>query len=56
MAGRARAWAGIDILVNSAGVPGESLRTVDVTDEEWQRVLAINASGSFYVCRAVLPG
>jgi 3-oxoacyl-[acyl-carrier protein] reductase len=47
---------GIDILVNSAGVPGESLRTVDVTDEEWNRVLAINASGSFFACRAVLPG
>jgi len=46
----------IDILVNSAGVPGESLRTVEVTDEEWQRVLAINANGSFYMCRAVLPG
>ena len=46
----------IDILVNSAGVPGQSLRTVDVTDEEWNRVLAINATGSFYVCRAVLPG
>ena len=46
----------LDILVNSAGVPGESLRTVDVTDEEWERVLAINASGSFYACRAALPG
>ena len=46
----------IDIVVNSGGVPGESLRTVDVTDEEWNRVMAINASGSFYVCRAVLPG
>ena len=46
----------IDVLVNSAGVPGESLRTVDVTDDEWQRVLAINANGSFYMCRAVLPG
>ena len=46
----------IDILVNSAGVPGESLRTVDVTDEEWRRVFAVNADGSFYVCRAVLPG
>jgi len=46
----------IDVLVNSAGVPGESLRTVDVTDEEWQRVLGINANGSFYMCRAVLPG
>ncbi len=46
----------IDVLVNSAGVPGESLRTVDVTDDEWQRVFAINAHGTFYVCRAVLPG
>src|SRR5437763_13511461 len=46
----------IDVLVNSAGVPGDSLRTVEVTDEEWQRVFAVNANGSFYVCRAVLPG
>jgi 2-dehydro-3-deoxy-L-rhamnonate dehydrogenase (NAD+) len=46
----------IDVLVNSAGVPGESLRTVDVGDEEWQRVFAINTNGSFYMCRAVLPG
>ncbi len=46
----------IDVLVNSAGVPGESLRTVDVSDEEWQRVFGINANGSFYMCRAVLPG
>ncbi len=46
----------IDILVNSAGIPGDSLRTVDVSDEEWQRVMAVNASGSFYMCRAVIPG
>jgi len=46
----------LDILVNSAGIPGESMRTVDVPDEEWERVLAVNASGSFYACRAVLPG
>jgi len=46
----------IDVLVNSAGVSGESLHTVDVTDEEWRRVFAINADGSFYMCRAVLPG
>jgi len=46
----------IDVLVNCAGVPGESLRTVDVPDEEWQRVLAVNATGTFFMCRAVLPG
>jgi len=46
----------IDVLVNSAGVPGASLHTVDVPDEEWERVLAINAGGSFYSARTVIPG
>jgi 3-oxoacyl-[acyl-carrier protein] reductase len=46
----------LDVLVCSAGVPGASLRTVDVTDEEWRHVLAINADGVFYCNRAVLPG
>src|SRR5437762_5460297 len=46
----------IDVLVNSAGVPGESLRTVDMSDEEWRHVMAINADGTFYACRAVVPG
>jgi 3-oxoacyl-[acyl-carrier protein] reductase len=46
----------IDVLVCSAGVPGDSLRTVDVTDEEWRRVMGINADGVFFCNRAVLPG
>jgi len=46
----------IDIMVNSAGVPGESVRTTETTDEEWRQVMGINADGTFYVCRAVIPG
>jgi 2-dehydro-3-deoxy-L-rhamnonate dehydrogenase (NAD+) len=46
----------LDVLVCSAGVPGASLATVDVTDEEWRRVLSINADGVFFCNRAVLPG
>ena len=46
----------LDILVNSAGVPGDSVRTTDTTDEEWRRVMGINADGTFYACRAVVPG
>ncbi len=45
----------IDVLVCSAGVPGASLPTVDVTDEEWRRVMGINADGVFYSNRAVIP-
>ena len=46
----------IDVLVCSAGVPGASLATVDVTDEEWRRVMGINADGVFFCNRAVIPG
>ena len=50
-----RALGPIDVLVCSAGIPGASLRTVDVSDEEWRRVLAINADGVFFCNRAVIP-
>lgn len=44
----------LDVLVCCAGVSGDSLRTVDVPDDEWNRVLAINASGVFYANRAAI--
>ena len=45
----------IDILVNSAGVnvPKRNLREVSV--EGWDEIVAINLSGTFYTCHAVLP-
>ncbi len=46
----------IDVLVCSAGVSGNSLRTQDVSDEEWRRVMAINADGVFWCNRAVAAG
>jgi NADP-dependent 3-hydroxy acid dehydrogenase YdfG len=46
----------VDILVNSAGinVPKRSFHNVSV--ESWDQVVAINLSGIFYCCHAVLPG
>ena len=46
----------LDVLVCSAGIGGDSVRTADVSDEEWNRVFAINANGVFYANRAVVPG
>ena len=46
----------IDVLVCAAGVPGESLPSLDIPDEEWRRVLAINADGVFFCNRAVARG
>lgn len=45
----------LDVLVCSAGVAGDSLHTVDVPDEEWRRVHAINLDGVFYANRAAIP-
>ena len=47
---------GLDILVCSAGIAGASLRTTEVDDAEWKRVLAVNADGVFFANRAALPG
>ena len=48
----------IDIMVNNAGGVPEVTRggsIVDITDEKWQRFLALNLSSQFYFCRAVVP-
>jgi NAD(P)-dependent dehydrogenase (short-subunit alcohol dehydrogenase family) len=45
---------GLDVLVCSAGVGGDSLHTVDVDDDEWRRVFAINCDGTFFCNRAAL--
>ena len=50
------ALGSVDILVCSAGVGGDSLRTVDVSDDEWRRVFAVNCDAVFYCNRAVIPG
>ncbi len=47
-------WGRIDVLVNNAGINVD--KTVRrMTPEEWDRVLQVNLSGAFYLCRAVLP-
>src|SRR6266850_1015678 len=45
----------LDVLVCCAGVGGDSLHTEQVSDEEWERVHAINLNGVFYANRAAIP-
>lgn len=44
---------GVDVLINNAGLGG-SKRVVDMSDEEWQRVLDISLTGTFRMTRAML--
>ena len=41
----------LDAVVCCAGTAGASLRTVDVSDDEWRRVFALNCDGVFYFNR-----
>ncbi|ORA61073.1 oxidoreductase [Mycolicibacterium elephantis] len=48
------AFGRLDVLVNVAGFH-QMRHTTAVTDEEWDRDLAVNLDGPFYLCRAALP-
>ncbi len=42
----------LDVLVNNAGVGQNVAPVVELSDEEWQRVLGVTLTGAFYCCRA----
>lgn len=42
------------VLVNSAGLDGFD-RFLDITPEKWDRVIAVNLTGTFNCCQAVVP-
>lgn len=44
----------LDILVNNAGIL-HNATIQDTTEEEWDRVMAVNLKGVFFACQAALP-
>lgn len=54
VAAAAKALGGLDGVVNAAGIATSS-KMVDTTLESWQRVMDVNLTGTFLVCRAAVP-
>lgn len=44
----------LDVLVNNAGIDDTGAIT-EITDSQWERMVAVNLSGVFYCTRAVVP-
>jgi NADP-dependent 3-hydroxy acid dehydrogenase YdfG len=49
-------WGQIDILVNAAGVNIKHRTMGEMQPEQWDEVMAINATGAYNAMHAVLPG
>ena len=47
-------YGSLDILVNNAAIDAPDGNAWDLTDEEWERTIAVNVSGVFYCSRAAL--
>ena len=50
-----RQFGHIDVLVCNAGIARQGLLT-DFSPADWRQMMAVNLDGTFYCCRAVLPG
>jgi 2-dehydro-3-deoxy-L-rhamnonate dehydrogenase (NAD+) len=49
------AFGKLDILVNNAGITGRDAPLWETTDDDWEKVIGLNLTATFYCCRAVVP-
>jgi NAD(P)-dependent dehydrogenase (short-subunit alcohol dehydrogenase family) len=48
-------FGGIDVLVNNAGIAGVNKPTHEITESEWDALMAVNVKGVFFCTKHVIP-
>jgi len=46
---------GLDVLVNNAGMAGPTGSIAEITQEDWERTVAVNLNSQFYFVRRAVP-
>tara|TARA_B100001027_G_scaffold187034_1_gene139673 strand:- start:246 stop:983 length:738 start_codon:yes stop_codon:yes gene_type:complete len=45
----------IDILVNNAGIAGPTVKSWEYPNDDWQKIMDINLTGTFNCCKVIVP-
>lgn len=45
----------LDMLINNAGIVDDFSPVADCSPQQWHRVMAVNTTGPYFLCRAVMP-
>jgi NAD(P)-dependent dehydrogenase (short-subunit alcohol dehydrogenase family) len=48
-------FGALDILVNNVGITGPSVSVVELTEEDWNRVLTVNVTSMMLTCKYAIP-
>jgi NAD(P)-dependent dehydrogenase (short-subunit alcohol dehydrogenase family) len=48
-------YGSLDVLVNNAGIMDDFVPVESITNELWERVMAVNLNGPMYACRLAVP-
>jgi NAD(P)-dependent dehydrogenase (short-subunit alcohol dehydrogenase family) len=47
--------AGLDVLINNAGIAGPTAKVEDIRPEDWERCIGVDLNGMFYCTRRAMP-